>query len=82
MDNIEQKVREIIGRVNKYGAELNSEENYIDYCGIDSIGLIVIVSNLEKEFNILIIDEDFNVGDINTIGKFTSYIQNKMDSGE
>ena len=74
-DNTE-KVKDIIA--NELGVErekLTNEASFIDALGADSLDIVELVMEFEKEFNIDIPDEDAEK--LRTVGDAIAYLQQK-----
>ena len=74
-----QKVRDIIEK--ELGVErekLTDEASFIEDLGADSLDIVELVMEFEKEFNIDIPDEDAEK--LRTVGDAISYLNQKMAS--
>ena len=58
--------------------EYDDEGNLFDMGIIDSVGLIICIAFIEKEFNLTIPDEDLLPQNFNTIRSIASYIRSKQ----
>jgi len=56
--------------------EINNDAGYMDDLGCDSIGLAEIIMRLEKEFGILISDDE--IEDLRTVGETVECISLKV----
>ena len=76
MSNVADKVTRII--VDKLGvdeADINNEASFTNDLGADSLDIVELVMEFEKEFNISIPDEDAEK--ISTVGDAVSYIEER-----
>ena len=79
MDDNAQKVRDIIEK--ELGVErekLTDEASFIEDLGADSLDIVELVMEFEKEFNIDIPDEDAEK--LRTVGDAVGYLNQKMAS--
>jgi acyl carrier protein len=77
MENIEQKVKEIVAdRLGVDPDEVTPEASFIDDLGADSLDTVELVMALEEEFGIEIPDEDAEK--IQTVGDAIEYIQKHL----
>ncbi|MEO2066244.1 MAG: acyl carrier protein [Desulfurobacteriaceae bacterium] len=77
MENIEQKVREIVAdRLGVDPDEVTPEASFIEDLGADSLDTVELVMALEEEFGIEIPDEDAEK--IQTVGDAIEYIQKHL----
>ena len=77
MSGNEEKVKEIIEK--ELGVErekLTDDANFIEDLGADSLDIVELVMEFEKEFNIDIPDEDAEK--LKTVGDAMKYLNNKM----
>lgn len=76
MSTVADKVKRII--VDKLGvdeADINPEASFTNDLGADSLDIVELVMEFEKEFNISIPDEDAEK--ISTVGDATAYIEER-----
>ena len=76
-DNHAQKVRDIIEK--ELGVErekLSDEASFIEDLGADSLDIVELVMEFEKEFNIDIPDEDAEK--LRTVGDAIKYLNDKV----
>jgi len=79
MENIEQKVKEIVAdRLGVDPDEVTPEASFIEDLGADSLDTVELVMALEEEFGIEIPDEDAEK--IQTVGDAIEYIQKHLNS--
>jgi len=79
MENIEQKVKEIVAdRLGVDPEEVTPEASFIEDLGADSLDTVELVMALEEEFGIEIPDEDAEK--IQTVGDAIEYIQKHLNS--
>jgi acyl carrier protein len=77
MENIEQKVKEIIAdRLGVDPEEVTPEASFVEDLGADSLDTVELVMALEEEFGIEIPDEDAEK--IQTVGDAIEYIQKQL----
>lgn len=77
MENIEQKVKEIIAdRLGVDPDEITPEASFVEDLGADSLDTVELVMALEEEFGIEIPDEDAEK--IQTVGDAIEYIQKHL----
>ncbi len=77
MENIEQKVKEIIAdRLGVDPDEVTPEASFVEDLGADSLDTVELVMALEEEFGIEIPDEDAEK--IQTVGDAIEYIQKHL----
>ncbi|WP_457677979.1 acyl carrier protein [Thermovibrio sp.] len=77
MENIEQKVKEIVAdRLGVDPDEVTPEASFIEDLGADSLDTVELVMALEEEFGIEIPDEDAEK--IQTVGDAIEYIQKHL----
>ncbi|ADY73656.1 Acyl carrier protein [Desulfurobacterium thermolithotrophum DSM 11699] len=77
MENIEQKVKEIVAdRLGVDPDEVTPEASFIEDLGADSLDTVELVMALEEEFGIEIPDEDAEK--IQTVGDAIDYIQKHL----
>ena len=77
MDNVEEKVKDII--VEELGVErekLTSEASFMEDLGADSLDTVELVMAFEKEFDIDIPDEDAEK--LRTVGDAMNYLHEKI----
>ena len=77
MENVEEKVKDII--VEELGVErekLTNEASFIEDLGADSLDIVELVMEFEKEFNIDIPDEDAEK--LRTVGDAIGYLNQKI----
>ena len=77
MSNVEEKVKDII--VEELGVErekLTNEASFIEDLGADSLDIVELVMEFEKEFNIDIPDEDAEK--LRTVGDAVKYLDEKV----
>jgi acyl carrier protein len=78
MENIEQKVKEIVAdRLGVDPDEVTPEASFIEDLGADSLDTVELVMALEEEFGIEIPDEDAEK--IQTVGDAIEYIQKHLN---
>jgi acyl carrier protein len=78
MENIEQKVKEIVAdRLGVDPDEVTPEASFIEDLGADSLDTVELVMALEEEFGIEIPDEDAEK--IQTVGDAIEYIQKHLE---
>ncbi|MEO2068360.1 MAG: acyl carrier protein [Desulfurobacteriaceae bacterium] len=77
MENIEQKVKEIVAdRLGVDPDEVTPEASFVEDLGADSLDQVELVMALEEEFGIEIPDEDAEK--IQTVGDAIEYIQKHL----
>ncbi|MEO2083297.1 MAG: acyl carrier protein [Desulfurobacteriaceae bacterium] len=77
MENIEQKVKEIVAdRLGVDPDEVTPEASFVEDLGADSLDTVELVMALEEEFGIEIPDEDAEK--IQTVGDAIEYIQKHL----
>ena len=77
MENIEEKVKEIIAdRLGVDPDEVTPDASFIEDLGADSLDTVELVMALEEEFGIEIPDEDAE--NIKTVGDAIEYIKNHL----
>jgi len=77
MENIKQKVREIVAdRLGVDPEEVTPEASFVEDLGADSLDTVELVMALEEEFGIEIPDEDAEK--IQTVGDAIDYIKNHL----
>ena len=77
MENIEQKVKEIIAdRLGVDPEEVTPEASFVEDLGADSLDTVELVMALEEESGIEIPDEDAEK--IQTVGDAIEYIQKQL----
>ncbi len=77
MDNVEEKVKDII--VEELGVErekLTAEASFMEDLGADSLDTVELVMAFEKEFDIDIPDEDAEK--LRTVGDAMKYLHQKI----
>ena len=77
MDNVEEKVKDII--VEELGVErekLTTEASFMEDLGADSLDTVELVMAFEKEFDIDIPDEDAEK--LRTVGDALAYLHTKI----
>ena len=78
MENIEQKVKEIVAdRLGVDPDEVTPEASFIEDLGADSLDTVELVMALEEEFGIEIPDE--GAEKIQTVGDAIEYIQKHLE---
>jgi len=78
MEELRDRIINLIAIKHKSVIEIGMDDDFIEGCGIDSLSFIKLVSDLEKEFKIIIIDEKFSVDRICTINKLSEYINERL----
>ncbi len=76
MSQVAEKVKAII--VDKLGvdeADIKPEASFTNDLGADSLDIVELVMEFEKQFNVTIPDEDAEK--ISTVGDATSYLEGK-----
>jgi acyl carrier protein len=77
MENIEEKVKEIIAdRLGVDPEEVTPEASFVEDLGADSLDTVELVMALEEEFGIEIPDEDAE--NIKTVGDAIEYIKQHL----
>ncbi|SMO78886.1 acyl carrier protein [Balnearium lithotrophicum] len=77
MENIEEKVKEIIAdRLGVDPDEVTPDASFIEDLGADSLDTVELVMALEEEFGIEIPDEDAE--NIKTVGDAIEYIKSHL----
>lgn len=79
MSMVEDKIKAII--VEKLGvdeAEINPEASFTNDLGADSLDIVELVMEFEKQFNVTIPDEDAEK--ISTVGDAISYLEGKASA--
>ena len=79
MAAVEQKVKQII--VEQLGvdeSQVDTNASFVDDLGADSLDIVELVMEFEKEFNIDIPDEDAEK--LRTVGDAVGYLNSKMGS--
>ena len=79
MSAVEEKVRAII--VEKLGvdeSEINNEASFTNDLGADSLDIVELVMEFEKQFNVQIPDEDAEK--ISTVGDAVTYLEAKVSA--
>ena len=79
MSMVEEKVKAII--VEKLGvdeADINHEASFTNDLGADSLDIVELVMEFEKQFSITIPDEDAEK--ISTVGDAVTYITDKVEA--
>lgn len=77
MADLSEKVKDIIEK--ELGVErekLTNEATFIEDLGADSLDIVELVMEFEKEFNIVIPDEDSEK--LRTVGDAIGYLQQKV----
>ena len=59
-------------------ANLTSDTRLIDDVGLDSVGLLDLITAVEKRFHITISLEDLEIESLNHSGEFASLVQRKL----
>jgi acyl carrier protein len=68
MKNTEDQVIDIINVVRKdKGSEIKTNSHLIDDLGFDSLGLLGLTTAIEAEFNISLLDTDFDYENFETV---------------
>ncbi|WFR57123.1 acyl carrier protein [Anaerocolumna sp. AGMB13025] len=62
-------------------AKIGEKDNLFDY-GLDSIGFINVVIELEKQYDIFIDEDDLDLDTFNNIEHIRKYVQQKVDEKE
>ncbi|MNO16653.1 acyl carrier protein [compost metagenome] len=75
MNDIEKKVRGILGNVLHITEDLKSYEPLQNH-GLSSINFINIIIRIEKDFNVEITDQDLGINKFSTIEAIVTYITN------
>ena len=77
MASVEEKVKEIVcEQLGISEDEVSPEKHFIDDLGADSLDIVELVMEFEKEFNIDIPDEDAEK--LRTVGDAIGYLNQKM----
>ena len=77
MDNVEEKVKDIIVEEHRVEREkLTSEASFMEDLGADSLDTVELVMAFEKEFDIDIPDEDAEK--LRTVGDAMNYLHQKI----
>lgn len=77
MNNVEQRVRDII--VRKLGVEesqVTPEASFMHDLGADSLDIVELIMEFEREFNLTI--EDSDAEQIRTVGDAVRYIEQRL----
>lgn len=81
IEEIEVKLKDMISKFDIIvSAEEIDENTNLSKIGIDSMSVIKLVVLIEKEFSIEFGDEEMTPKNIETIGKISKFILNKMNS--
>lgn len=75
---IESKVIEIVAECLNYGdnPDINPDDNLKDEHDIDSLGLLQVTLDIEKEYGIQIFDEE--MASCHTVREFANIVENKL----
>ena len=74
---MEQKLKELIAdNMDVEISDIQPESNFIEDFGIDSLEMIELIVELEKEFDIMITNEE--MADIKTYGDLLAFLQSKQ----
>lgn len=77
MDNIENRVKQVIGcQIGVSNDDLKPESSFVDDLGADSLDQVELVMALEDEFEIEISDDDADK--INTVQQAIDYITKRQ----
>ena len=57
---------------------INEQTNLIAELGLDSVGILEVVMDAEKEFNISIKNQELDSDTFSRLGNFVSLLQNKI----
>ena len=74
---MENRIKKIIKKIINKKKNYLSNENLISNGVLDSFNILVLITELEKEFKIKIPLEKFDINSLNTIAKISNYIKNK-----
>jgi len=77
---MENRIKKIIKKIINKKKNYLSNENLISNGVLDSFNILVLITELEKEFKIKIPLEKFDINSLNTIAKISNYIKNKNKS--
>jgi acyl carrier protein len=80
MQTIEQRIRDHLNDNRPFAAseELHADESLFDAGVLDSIGVMGLVSWLEREFGILVDDDDVVPDNIDGIRALVRYVESKL----
>lgn len=81
MEELMDRIRSVIALTASSVADVGSKENYLDSCGVDSMGFIKILSDLERELGVTLIDDEFEVARISTLDGLHDYVLEKSRTG-
>lgn len=82
MQNIAEKVIEVVSEALEIfePEQLRANSNLYEF-GLDSLNAIILVSNLEKAFNIEIEDEELLFENFDSVPKIIELVSKKLDKG-
>ena len=77
MSDIESRVKKIVAeQLGVAEADIKNESSFVDDLGADSLDIVELVMEFEKEFNVDIPDEDSEK--LRTVGDAISYLNAKI----
>ncbi len=76
--NILKKNLTILGLTGVTVDSIKKEDNLIDEVGIDSVGIMGLVADIEKEFDMKMGEGDLNLANFATLESIQAYIHSKI----
>lgn len=78
-DSVEARIQNIIQEeLGVDGEEVTRDATFTTDLGCDSLDVIEIVMKIEEEFHIEIPDEDYDEGQLPTVGHLIDYVEQRL----
>jgi acyl carrier protein len=81
MEEIKAALREILVKTLRLSIDPTQvgESNLVAQLGIDSIGLMEIITQVEHRFHIMVEEEDISLTLVNSLDTFSVYVKKKKE---
>jgi acyl carrier protein len=79
-DNIRNKIRSFINGRFPLAKNTNDDHGLLDNGILDSLGILEVVTFLEREFGLAIADEELLPENFESVATLTMFVQNKLTS--
>jgi acyl carrier protein len=81
LDTIQGKIRAFLVEHFPLTREMRADDDLLAKGGLDSLGVLEVVTFLEREFSIAVVDEELVPENFRSVSTLLSFVQSKLNGG-